>query len=373
MAQKAGKGKANCPYNAETQEGQAWLRGYHGMSDPFANDIDEDRVDELSKDKVTDYFSKAAADRGRAEKRAVKTGDNSQLGRRDRGLSMAFKKMREDVELAEGVKLPDGALDKIFSELRTLADDAIANPKKHGIDHPIGQDDTDEENMNFMKDLSSLLVGELQTSLRELGYGELGIEYDDTYNSSQTRNEDEEVLGGDQGQDLINDTKVDYEVDEAREPMYHSVFTQNDDGTWGHYFDADDKIDADEEKSSLRNQGYKVVVIKVPRDQANWGQGPGQVDPNEFVQSKYAASKKPAMQGVDEDANGNEAYEAGKAAKAAGKPDNHSYHPESHSARMWRRGYQGRDNPYAVAEQNTGDDVFREELATLMKNALFRL
>lgn len=59
-------------------------------------------------------------------------------------------------------------------------------------------------------------------------------------------------------------------IDEAREPMYHSVFVQLDDGSWVHQFDADDAEDARLEKESQKNQGYKAIVIRVPKSQADW-------------------------------------------------------------------------------------------------------
>lgn len=79
------------------------------------------------------------------------------------------------------------------------------------------------------------------------------------------------------------------EIEEAREPMYHSVFFQMDDGTWGHQFDADDAIDAKAEADGLKRDGYKVKILKVAKSAANWGNGPGQVNPNDFVKNALAA------------------------------------------------------------------------------------
>jgi hypothetical protein len=298
MAARAGRGKASCPYNAETQDGQAWLRGFHGMTEPFANDIDEDleeatdpayhsvfvqlddgkwahhfdaddvldakdearwlknqgdktmiirvpkdqanwtetnpndfvqnylasknkpqaqpamedeELNELSGAKVDQYFGKAASDRGRAERQ----GDDARLGRRERGLRKAFDRMRQGVSVDEGVTLPEGELDGIFSNLRKLADDALANPEKHGLSQPIGQDDTDEENYNFMKELAGLLSGELKSEMSRLGYGELGI----TYNEA-----DEEIIGGDQGLDLIDDVKRDDANEELQNVLKNAFF-----------------------------------------------------------------------------------------------------------------------------------------------------
>jgi len=131
--------------------------------------VAEDDLNELSKEKVTDYFGRAASDRARAEK----TG-HTRLSHRDRGLGRAFKKMHESI-LAEGVELPAGALDKIFSELRDLADKALADPEAYRLSEPVGVDDMYEQNMEFMSEFASLLAGELQVRLRELGYSDLEI------------------------------------------------------------------------------------------------------------------------------------------------------------------------------------------------------
>lgn len=80
-------------------------------------------------------------------------------------------------------------------------------------------------------------------------------------------------------------------VEEAREPMYHSVFFLMDDGVWGHHFDADDKEDAQAEVDSLRNQGEKTKVFKVAKTDANWGNGPGQIKPDDFVRQKLGTNE----------------------------------------------------------------------------------
>lgn len=53
--------------------------------------------------------------------------------------------------------------------------------------------------------------------------------------------------------------------------VYHSVWFKDKDGSnWSHHFDADSKEDAAEEKSSLKNDGHKVKVLKVAKNQADW-------------------------------------------------------------------------------------------------------
>jgi hypothetical protein len=167
--------------------------------------IEEAELNELSVDKKMDYFNKAAGERGAAER----DGDEGRLARRDRGLSRLLSKTFESVVregLTEGVKLPEGALDKVFADLKQMAEAALANPEAVGLPQPIGQDDTDEENYEFVRAFSSYLSGELKSMLSEFGYGELEV--------SQN-----EAVSGDIGQDLINDVKVDHsdEVDEAED------------------------------------------------------------------------------------------------------------------------------------------------------------
>lgn len=87
------------------------------------------------------------------------------------------------------------------------------------------------------------------------------------------------------------------EMDEAREPMYHSVFSQSDDGSWGHHFDADDAVDAKDEERFIKSNGGKAVTIRTPKSQANWGMNPDQTNPDEYVKNYLgakAAKKAPA-------------------------------------------------------------------------------
>jgi hypothetical protein len=87
-------------------------------------------------------------------------------------------------------------------------------------------------------------------------------------------------------------------VMEARSNMYWSVFSLYN-GKWCHIFDADDQIDARAEAQSDKDQGNKTMIIRVPRDQTNWGQGPGKVDAHSFVMNhlaKKAGKATPAME-----------------------------------------------------------------------------
>lgn len=81
---------------------------------------------------------------------------------------------------------------------------------------------------------------------------------------------------------------------EARVPMYHTVFIRNEDGTWGHYFDADDKEDARLETYSLKNRGEKTLVLIVPKDQARWNE----IDVDAYVKDRLA--QKQAKSGLEE-------------------------------------------------------------------------
>jgi len=91
-------------------------------------------------------------------------------------------------------------------------------------------------------------------------------------------------------------------MDEASGSMYHSVFTKLEDGSWAHHFDADDAEDAKDEVRSLKNMGEKSIVIKVPKDQADWTS----INPNDFVQQHIAGKKSSQTLPVDE-AYGNKA------------------------------------------------------------------
>lgn len=69
--------------------------------------------------------------------------------------------------------------------------------------------------------------------------------------------------------------KVDESMDtfkqfnEARVAMYHSVFYKHE-GKWKHHFDADTREDAFEEKSSLNHKAGEALVLRVPKQDANW-------------------------------------------------------------------------------------------------------
>lgn len=52
---------------------------------------------------------------------------------------------------------------------------------------------------------------------------------------------------------------------------YHSVWVKpKGDDTWSHHFDADNKEDAADEARSCRNNGEKVKVLRVHKDEADW-------------------------------------------------------------------------------------------------------
>ena len=82
--------------------------------------------------------------------------------------------------VSEGIRLPEGELDKIFAHMKETAEAILANPEKFGISQPVGQDDVDEENSNFINELCSYLVGELKSDMLELSYGKLDITYDES-------------------------------------------------------------------------------------------------------------------------------------------------------------------------------------------------
>jgi hypothetical protein len=125
---------------------------------------EEEQLDELSPAKYGDYFSKAASDRARQEKKAARGDEKAalRLKKRDAGLSTAFNKMREE-------EMDDSDLNHVFANSDPEAEDQLSKDYPH--------------------------------SLRKAHF-----------------EGDEEVLGGDQGEDLIDDVKVqhgDEEVDEA--------------------------------------------------------------------------------------------------------------------------------------------------------------
>lgn len=70
--------------------------------------------------------------------------------------------------------------------------------------------------------------------------------------------------------DSSDKNEIGKKVNEAREQThYHSVWVKHND-TWKHDFDADDKFDANEQKNYLKNNGEKVKVIRVHKDEADW-------------------------------------------------------------------------------------------------------
>jgi hypothetical protein len=85
------------------------------------------------------------------------------------------------------------------------------------------------------------------------------------------------------------------EIDEAREPIYYSVFS-TDGSKWSHYFDAESEDDAKDEARSLRNAGLKVKIFTVPQSEADWSR----VDPNEFVMARLAKIANPIKEEYEE-------------------------------------------------------------------------
>lgn len=78
------------------------------------------------------------------------------------------------------------------------------------------------------------------------------------------------------------------EMQEAREQKYFSIFGLDPStGIYFHEFDADSKEDAQEEVRSLRDQGFKPVVLRVAKDQARWHE----IDTDQYVKQALAAKK----------------------------------------------------------------------------------
>lgn len=161
-----------------------------------------EELDELSPAKYGDYFSKAAGDRGRQEKRADNGDEKAalRLKGRDAGLSTAFKKMRNETfetatksALAEGLMTMDH-LESIMNEFKAFAAKVFADPETYGVEMPVGTDDMDEQEMNFNSGISHVLTGFIADKIQDV--------------STNATLESEEVMGGDQGEDLINDVKV---------------------------------------------------------------------------------------------------------------------------------------------------------------------
>lgn len=218
-------------------------------------------------------------------------------------------------------------------------------------------------------------------------------------------------------------------VDEAASDVYFSVFAQNSDGSWSHYFDADDKEDAADSKREVIGMGDKAVVIKVPKDQANWTH----VNPDEFVKNHLAkkAAPAPVAAPVEEAAHGGSdtletsiiindwdvdvivhySYDDGSFATGLDYPANHSYGDNLYIDQVIIKETgleitdeldekvidrlkqeitellsQPEDNPYESADMSKDlvndvkvdhseeeiDEAAQAELATLLKNAMFR-
>jgi len=112
--------------------------------------------------------------------------------------------------------------------------------------------------MKSMRDMIKLMEGVMAVP----GVGSPGGTESDMQTAG-TVGRDQAYSGFDSSQPAVDEAK--------REPMYHSVFYYDPaTDTWGHQFDADDAEDARLEAQSLRNQGQKVLVIRVPKSQADW-------------------------------------------------------------------------------------------------------
>lgn len=69
---------------------------------------------------------------------------------------------------------------------------------------------------------------------------------------------------------VVKKSAIKNNVTEARDTHYHSVWYHAGDKDWKHHFDADNREDADAEKYSLKGNGEKVKILRVPKDQADW-------------------------------------------------------------------------------------------------------
>jgi hypothetical protein len=114
---------------------------------------------------------------------------------RNEGISKALGQIRGQ-DMNEAAFEP-GRFEAIIDELKAFADKVMADPEKFGIELPVGVDDRNEQEMNFLNSLSQVLSGFIKDKISDMSY-EGGMTFEAA---------GEEVLGGDQGEDLINDTK----------------------------------------------------------------------------------------------------------------------------------------------------------------------
>lgn len=115
-------------------------------------------------------------------------------------LRVNFDKVRNEAfeqasraAIAEGLMGPDH-LEKVLVDFKAFAEKVFADPESFGAEMPVGTDDKAEQEMNFNNQIASILGDWISDRIRD-------ISSDVTFESQ------EEVLGGDKGQDLIDDTE----------------------------------------------------------------------------------------------------------------------------------------------------------------------
>jgi hypothetical protein len=138
-------------------------------------------------------LSKAGGYRVEPEKRKLLRINFDKM--RNEGISKALGQIRGQ-DMNEAAFKP-GRFEAIIDELKVFADKVMADPEKFGIELPVGVDDRQEQEMNFLNGLSQVLSGFIKDKISDMSF-EGGMTFE---------SEGEEVLGGDQGEDLINDTK----------------------------------------------------------------------------------------------------------------------------------------------------------------------
>lgn len=134
-------------------------------------------------------------------------------------------------------------------------------------------------------DMSKAGPAEMPANIKELAEMEAWFEQFDPMSILT------DIEEADKRKGLVGDVDAsDSGMSEAREPMYHSVFELGDHGIWSQVFDADDAEDAKHEVDSLKSQGIKAIVIKVPKSRANWLVN----KPDDFVKAHLASKVKAA-------------------------------------------------------------------------------
>lgn len=360
------------------------IRDYLGICESQANELSQDKIgnyfnraftdrsraersgdselDEISRSKAISYFDRAAGDRARAE-RGSDAGDPkaaNRLRRRDSGLAMAFDRIHEEM-VNEGYPIHPRDLSEIFNTLHKKAREMFADPESYGMDKP-GQDDADETEMENINKISNTLSGLLKDLIMDAYYA-----HDPDDGQGRDHNPPMESL------------------EEAPSGFYHSVFVKNTDGSFAHHFDADNAADAKEERDYLKRQGDKPLVIKVPKDQANWGQGEGKTDPDAFVKAHLASKAEAPKMGGDQGQNlidqtkvvHNEMDEAANDFSDYSDEDlekaiHSSSVSSSRSANNWLKKAQAEMSKRHGSKSDESIDE-NSELAALLKNARFRM